>query len=282
MRLERVVKLRRGAVRRVDDEIRLLEPALGVAALVRRRFGDVAIRFEAWRDVADRFLQIDDMRQELVIDLDEAERLDRGLLVVRRDRGHLVADVADLFAEDRLLAAERGLRRIEPVEDAANARQRFGLLRVDPPHPGTRIRAAEHADVEHAREIDVLRVSGPAGDPLDAVDTAARPRDLGELGPRGRDREILALHEDERFVDLAFELLPAPDDARHQDFRLPADTPALTMFGYAPQRQRFPATARRTSSSVGAVFSRSRPTIDMIWPGVQKPHWKASASMNAR
>ena len=54
------------------------------------------------------------------------------------------------------------------------------------------------------------------------------------------------------------------------------------MFGYAPQRQRFPATARRTSSSVGELFSRSRATIDMIWPGVQKPHWNASASMKAR
>jgi len=54
------------------------------------------------------------------------------------------------------------------------------------------------------------------------------------------------------------------------------------MFGYAPQRQRLPATARRTSSSVGAEFSRRRATIDMICPGVQKPHWNASASMKAR
>ena len=54
------------------------------------------------------------------------------------------------------------------------------------------------------------------------------------------------------------------------------------MFGYAPQRQRFPATARRTSSSVGAGVSRNKATIDMIWPGVQKPHWNASASMKAR
>ena len=53
------------------------------------------------------------------------------------------------------------------------------------------------------------------------------------------------------------------------------------MFGYAPQRQRLPLTARRTSSPVGDGFRRNRATHDMIWPDVQKPHWKASRSMNA-
>src|SRR5207247_1383482 len=110
---------------------------------------------------------------------------------------------------------------------------------------------------------------------------ATRFRNLPDSRPRRVKREILALDEDERLEDLAFELLAALDDTRHQR-RFPALTPALTMFGYAPHRQRFPETARRTSSSVGPALSRTRATIDMIWPGVQKPHWKASASMNAR
>src|SRR5713101_8127892 len=121
-----------------------------------------------------------------------------------------------------------------------------------------------------------------AGNALLAVDASPRSRDLAEFGSSRRDRKILAFDEDERLEDLALELLAALDDARHQDFLFPAETPAFTMFGYAPQRQRLPATARRTSSSVGAAFSRSSATIDMIWPGVQKPHWNASASMKAR
>src|SRR5207249_9936291 len=131
-------------------------------------------------------------------------------------------------------------------------------------------------------EVDVLCISGTAHDTLRPINTPARVRDLDEGRTRRRDREILALDEDERFVDLALELLAALDDPRHQRFRFPAFTPAETMFGYAPQRQRFPATARRTSSSVGAGVSRNKATTDMIWPGVQKPHWNASASMNAR
>src|SRR5256886_15724535 len=136
--------------------------------------------------------------------------------------------------------------------------------------------------MEHAGEVDVLCVPSTAGDALRSVDAPARVRDREESGARRRDREVLALDEDERFEDLALELLAALDDARHCLLRFPAFTPAETMFGYAPQRQRFPATARRTSSSVGAGVSRRRATIDMIWPGVQKPHWNASASMNAR
>ena len=39
---------------------------------------------------------------------------------------------------------------------------------------------------------------------------------------------------------------------------------------------------RRTSSSVGFGCSPSRATAARICPGVQKPHWSASCSMNAR
>ena len=249
---------------------------------MRCRFGDVAIRLEARRHVPDGLLEIDDVRQELVVDLNEAERVDRRLLVVSRDRRDLVPDETNLLAEDRLLAAEGGLRRVEAMKNAAHAGKRFRFLGVDPPHTGPGIGAAQHPHMEHAGEVDVLCISGTARDTLRPVNAPARVRDLDEFRPRRRDREVLALDEDERFVDLALELLAALDDPRHQRFRFPAFTPAETMFGYAPQRQRFPATARRTSSSVGAGVSRNKATTDMIWPGVQKPHWNASASMNAR
>ncbi len=180
--------LRRRSVGGVDDEVGLFQRALSVAALVRRRFGDVAIRVEAGRHVADRFLQIDDVREQLVVDLDQAQRLDRGLLVVGRDRGDLITDEADLFAEDRFLTAERRLGGIEAVQDVADARELLGLLCVDAPHARPRIRAAQHADVEHSEGIDVLRVPGTARDALHAVDAAPRFRDLREFRARRVER----------------------------------------------------------------------------------------------
>ena len=56
---------------------------------------------------------------------------------------------------------------------------------------------------------------------------------------------------------------------------------ASSIFGYAPQRQRFPAHG--VTDLVAAWFG-SRPTsaeAETIWPGVQKPHWSASARTNA-
>ena len=51
-----------------------------------------------------------------------------------------------------------------------------------------------------------------------------------------------------------------------------AATPAATMLLYAPHRQRFPATARFTSSSRASGSARRSATTDMTWPGVQNPH----------
>src|SRR5690606_41517044 len=48
-----------------------------------------------------------------------------------------------------------------------------------------------------------------------------------------------------------------------------ARRPARTICAYAPQRQRFPLTARAMSSSVGSGVSSSSARRLMIWPGVQ-------------
>src|SRR5439155_23600223 len=141
--------------------------------------GDVAVRVEARRHVADCFLEMDDVRQELVVDLDEAERLDRRLLVVRGYGGALVTDETDLFAEDRFLAPERRLRRIEAVKDGSYARQLLSLLRVYPAHARARIRAPQHTRVEHAGQVHVLRVPRTARYTLLAVHPSARPLYLG-------------------------------------------------------------------------------------------------------
>src|SRR5207244_11558540 len=161
----------------------------------------------------------------LVVDFAQCAGRHRGWLVVRGDGRHRVAAGADLFAEDRLLAPERGLRRVEAMEHAAHSGERFGLLRIDPAHARPGIGAPKHANVEHAREVDVLRVASAAGDALLAVDAAARLRDLAELGVCRRDRKILAFDADERLGELAPKLLAALDDTRHQAFLFPADTP---------------------------------------------------------
>ena len=227
VRLERIVDLRRCAVRRVDDGVGLADRPPHVASLVRARFGDVAVALEPRRDVADRLLEVDDMRKQLVVDLDEGKGLGGGVLVIGRDGSDLVADEAHLLSEDRVLRAEGGLWRVESVEHAADAGQSFGLLRLDLANASARIRTAEHADEEHAREIDVLRVASAARHALHAVDAAAFVTDLGPLS--AQQRKVAPLDEDERFVDLALELLAALDDPRHYRFRRPAETPAATM-----------------------------------------------------
>ncbi len=56
---------------------------------------------------------------------------------------------------------------------------------------------------------------------------------------------------------------------------------ALTMPSYPVQRQRFPESAMRTSSSLGLGVARSRAVAEMSIPGVQKPHWTPPCSRNA-
>ena len=53
------------------------------------------------------------------------------------------------------------------------------------------------------------------------------------------------------------------------------------MFWYAAHRQRLPLIHSRISASEPAWPSSMQATADMIWPGVQPPHWNASCRMNA-
>src|SRR5204862_8292742 len=106
----------------------------------------------------------------------------------------------------------------------------------------------------------------------------ALPRLPDLLDPLGRAvrGEVAGLDGRARLEDLALEFVATLDDSQSGHYFIPrraADIPAFTMFTYAPQRQRLPVTARRTSSSVGFAFERRRATIDMTCPGVQKPHW---------
>ena len=60
----------------------------------------------------------------------------------------------------------------------------------------------------------------------------------------------------------------------------PAAITASMMERYPVQRQRLPASASLTSSSVGWGLSRSSSVAVRITPGAQNPHWNASWAMH--
>ena len=122
VRLEGVVHLRGRSVGDVDGHVGVLEGFPEVAALVLAGIVDVAIGIDPGRLRSDRLFQIDDMREDLVVDLDECDGLLRDLGIVRSDGGHFVAHELHLVAEERLLAAELDLRRVEPVQHRAHTR----------------------------------------------------------------------------------------------------------------------------------------------------------------
>src|SRR5881628_1687787 len=109
--------------------------------------------------------------------------------------------------------------------------KRFGALGVDAPHARACVRAAEDAGVEHARDVEVLGVARAAGHALGRVDAPPRPPDLGRSAVVAGRWQVVAVDDDEGLADLALELLDRLQDPRHVRFRLPAETPAATMFG---------------------------------------------------
>src|SRR5215510_11996152 len=70
------------------------------------------------------------------------------------------------------------------------------------------------------------------------------------------------------------------DEDPHDD-RCDARRTASRIFSYPVQRQRFPASASRTSRSSGDGLRASRSCAATTSPGVQNPHWTAPASKNA-
>src|SRR4029453_5429897 len=120
--------------------------------------------------------------------------------------------------------------------------------RVDRVDLGVRERAPQDRHVEHVRELDVLDVVATADDEarvLLALDALAQPA-AAALGLDGG-------HE------VSFSLFAA-------------HCTDLTMFWYPVQRQMFPESAQRISSSVGSGFSSSSTELTSIIPGVQNPH----------
>ena len=115
-----------------------------------------------------------------------------------------------------------------------------------------RVRAADGLAPEHPGLVQVARVRELA-------------RDLGD-GVAARRRRLR---------------VPSPQRARACAHRPVANRTASRIFWYPVQRQRFPDSASRISSSVGSELRPSRSAVATTRPGVQKPHWTAPASANA-
>src|SRR2546423_5948662 len=106
-----------------------------------------------------------------------------------------------------------------------------------------------------------------------AVEPPGRPAD-DPARPRGPLLEDVFLDDDPLLGVPALDLFFGTDQPRHA-------TTASSILGYAPQRHRLPDIACLTSSEVGCGVDSTSAAAETIWPGVQKPHWSASARTNA-
>ena len=136
--------------------------------------------------------------------------------------------------------------------------------------------------MQHPGKPNVLRVASLAAGARKAVDSSCRAAD----GSKGTFRPLLErvlLDHDPLLRVAALDLLFGLDQPCHQCPSPPDATAwiARSIFGYVPQRQRLPAIACLISSAPGFAFAASNAEAETICPGVQKPHWVASASTKA-
>ncbi|HYX88240.1 MAG TPA: molybdopterin cofactor-binding domain-containing protein, partial [Gaiellaceae bacterium] len=201
----------------------------------------------------------------LPLDVDQRERAPRALRGVGRDRRDRRAVEAGLQGEHVAFAGAD--RRVHP-------RRLPRLRQVETLHAGARVRAAQDGGVQHPRQREIGRVRGLSARALVAVDPRCRPP--GHLSRPSRprvDRRVLV--DDHPLLGIpALDLLLGANQPRH------AST-ASSIRGYAPQRQRFPAIAWRTRSRESSGSASTSAAAETIWPGVQKPHWSASARTKA-
>ena len=118
VRLDRRVRRALEEVPVVADQIGGGEAGVDVAERELDLLGDVrAPRLVVDLDVLalERVLDGEDRLERLVLDVDQRERLVRGVLVERRDGGDRLADVAHLVDRERVLV-------LRPRDDAVSSR----------------------------------------------------------------------------------------------------------------------------------------------------------------
>jgi hypothetical protein len=219
MGLERVVEDGLRAVRRLDDDIRLGECALDVAALLTPRLaGDQSAPY--------CFVGVEHDLELLPLHLDRRQGGPRLPERVGRNRGDRRP------REPRLLDEPVRLAR---AEHRANAGEGERRREVDPPHARVGVRRAEDRRLEHPRQPDVRREARLAAHPLRCVLSRSR-------SPHDRERacgpllERILLDGDPDLLEAALDLFLGADQPCHVRI-------ASSIFGYVPQRQMLPAIA---------------------------------------
>ena len=211
LRLDIALMDRLGVEFALDDQIGLGESRLDVAGRELDALGDVRRLFgrglhpggdlvlvQQRRVVLHRLDDVDDVRQHLVVDPDQLERLARDRIRGRGDRRHGVAVIERLLArhhvaghvaeiDDQLARGgvfDRHFREVVAGDHRLDPGQRLGRRGVDRDHPGMGVGAPEHPAEELARQVDVRAVAGAAGHLVHAV---------GADRARADDLEVLVL-----------------------------------------------------------------------------------------
>ena len=193
MRLDVALVGHRRPVLALDDEVGGGEARLHVALLVvdvqrdvRGRVARGAVRLgraarlvEDGRAVEHGVADVHDVRQDLVLDVDQGQRVLRGVLVDGRHGGDGVPDVEHAVAREHVVRAPdfagvlravalRG-REVGVGDDGAHAGMGFGAAAVDAEDAGVGVGAAQDRAGQHAGQAHVGAVLGPADDLVDAV-----------------------------------------------------------------------------------------------------------------
>ena len=118
----------------------------------------------------ERPAYVDDRREHVILDVDQLQRVARGVPVLGDDERDLLALEPDLVGREHGLhvAGERGhpgqaaLLEHRAGDHRLDLRVRFRGERVDGDDPGVRHRRPQHGEVQHARQRDVVEVPSAA------------------------------------------------------------------------------------------------------------------------
>ena len=202
-----------------DDNICLREPALEVAALV---LGDV--RDE--RLLPDSLVGVEQRLEHVPLNrdpLDSRLRLAEG---IRRNRSDCVADIGRLVGE---------LVEVGWADRRTHARRVARKLEVDGNDTRARVRATEYRRVQHPGQLHVGRIERLAAYPHRPVYTRHLLAHRRERSRRPLVERILVDHDPD-FLVAPFDFLLGADQSCQVLM-------ASSIFGYVPQRQRFPDIA---------------------------------------
>ena len=196
MRLDIALMDRRGLVFALDDDVRLLERRVHVAQLEDHALGDIGRRRRLRIDARGehvvmedgcafdhRVLDVDDMRQHLVIHLDGRERgiggggaggcdgcdgvaVIKRLVARHRVAGH-VLEVSRALADKGFLAGDLG--HVSRGHHRLDARNRLRLRSVDGTDAGVGVRAAQHLAHKLAGKLEIGPELGAAGNLVHTV-----------------------------------------------------------------------------------------------------------------